>query len=136
EAGDAADEDGSVSDAVNGDASAEEEDGADGADGSSETDGADTLDAADSDVEAASVHDSGMGVPDGETGDAEASSGLIADAAGEADGPGSAEASSYSGNGSCASFDDIDVALDGAHAQDIWVTRLRAKLPAAALAND
>jgi uncharacterized protein (TIGR03382 family) len=36
----------------------------------------------------------------------------------------------------CAGFDDIDVALDGAHPQDVWVTRLRARLPVYALAND
>jgi hypothetical protein len=36
----------------------------------------------------------------------------------------------------CKGFDDLDVALDGAHPQDIWVTRLRAKLPVFALAND
>jgi MYXO-CTERM domain-containing protein len=36
----------------------------------------------------------------------------------------------------CTGFDDIDVALAGAHPQDVWVTRLRANLPFYALAND
>jgi hypothetical protein len=33
----------------------------------------------------------------------------------------------------CLYLDDIDVALDGLHPQDVWVTRLRASLPANAL---
>lgn len=36
----------------------------------------------------------------------------------------------------CADWDDLDVALVGMHASDVWVTRLRADLPNAALAGD
>ena len=35
--------------------------------------------------------------------------------------------------GPCAGFDDLDVALTGLHPSDVWVTRLRALLPRAAL---
>ena len=35
----------------------------------------------------------------------------------------------------CAPFDDIDVALVGLHANDVWVTRLRALLPVDALSE-
>jgi MYXO-CTERM domain-containing protein len=35
----------------------------------------------------------------------------------------------------CAGFDDLDVALVGMHAQDTWVTRMRAILPASALSE-
>ena len=36
----------------------------------------------------------------------------------------------------CDGFDDLDVAIRGLHASDVWVTRLRSFLPAAALAKD
>ena len=36
--------------------------------------------------------------------------------------------------GSCLYLDDLDVAMRGLHPQDVWVTRLRASLPAGALA--
>ena len=38
--------------------------------------------------------------------------------------------------GRCAYLDDLDVAMRGLHPQDIWVTRLRASLPAGALTGD
>lgn len=37
---------------------------------------------------------------------------------------------------SCDSFDDLSVALAGLHPEDVWVTRLRAFLPASALDRD
>ena len=36
----------------------------------------------------------------------------------------------------CAYLDDLDVAMRGLHASDIWVTRLRASLPVGALTGD
>jgi hypothetical protein len=36
----------------------------------------------------------------------------------------------------CCSFDDLEVAALGLHRSDIWLTRLRAELPVAALATD
>lgn len=46
-----------------------------------------------------------------------------------------AELPTGSAEGACAYLDDIDVALRGLHAGDVWVTRLRANLPANALAG-
>lgn len=40
------------------------------------------------------------------------------------------------GVNACAAYDDLDVALTGLHPNDVWVTRLRANLPVAALATD
>jgi hypothetical protein len=38
--------------------------------------------------------------------------------------------------GPCAAFDDLTAATSGLYIGDVWVTRLRAKLPVAALAQD
>jgi hypothetical protein len=35
----------------------------------------------------------------------------------------------------CDQFDDIDVALKGLHPSDVWITRLRAYLPASSLGS-
>jgi hypothetical protein len=59
------------------------------------------------------------------------------DAGGDGSDAGTAKAdagSSPSGGGSCLYLDDIDVALRGLHPEDVWITRLRASLPANALA--
>jgi hypothetical protein len=40
------------------------------------------------------------------------------------------------GNELCCDFDDLEVALGAMHRRDVWLTRLRADLPAAALAVD
>jgi hypothetical protein len=36
----------------------------------------------------------------------------------------------------CCAYDDLEVAVAGMHRQDVWITRLRADLPVAALAQD
>ena len=36
----------------------------------------------------------------------------------------------------CASFDDVDVALRGMRASDVWITKLRAELPSSSLGQD
>jgi hypothetical protein len=41
-----------------------------------------------------------------------------------------------SGEELCCEFDDLEVAIGGLHTQDIWLTRLRANLPAGALDAD
>lgn len=40
------------------------------------------------------------------------------------------------GTEACCQFDDLELARKGLHASDVWVTRLRADLPASALATD
>jgi hypothetical protein len=39
----------------------------------------------------------------------------------------------YTPRGMCKGFDDLDVAMRGLHPRDVWITRLRASLPANAL---
>ena len=41
-----------------------------------------------------------------------------------------------SGDELCCSYDDLQVATFGLHQNDIWLTRLRAELPVAALTTD
>gem|GEM_PF-835474 len=54
--------------------------------------------------------------------------------AGATEDPGSdAHPPNGSGGGACLTMDDLDVATGGLHPQDVWVTRLRASLPANAL---
>ncbi len=93
------------------------------------------------DVVATTDPDAGTdgGAPDAATADADTD-------AGDADG--GADASSTDAGGEdggvactkmvsgCDGFDDLDVGAAGLHAEDVWVTRLRADLPVSALATD
>ncbi len=61
----------------------------------------------------------------------------VADAGTDAELDASTDASTDGGRASpCTGFDDIDVAIRGMQRSDVWVTRLRADLPRAALASD
>jgi hypothetical protein len=69
--------------------------------------------------------DAGM-QPSDASSDAEPEGGSIIDAAPKPD----------AGTDACAAWDDLDTALRGLHGSDVWVTRMRAVLPASALTQD
>jgi hypothetical protein len=71
----------------------------------------------------------------GETGDADAASDASEDVGGEAASPADAAADASSPS-PCAGFDDIEVATLGIDPLSTWLVRMRAHLPAAALATD
>ena len=103
-------------------------------DASSISDGGDAGDASAIDPDAgpdAGDDDGGALADGGDAGDA--GDGTSADGGTEptTDPPGGG--SSPSSNAECLYLDDIDVALRGLHPTDVWVTRLRANLPANAL---
>ncbi|MDB5221035.1 MAG: hypothetical protein JWO86_8962 [Myxococcaceae bacterium] len=62
-----------------------------------------------------------------------ADGGATSDGGSEPTNPNAGDVPSPSSNAECLYLDDIDVALRGLNATDVWVTRLRANLPANAL---
>jgi hypothetical protein len=113
-------------------------------------DAGDTNDASDAteagnDAAAAEAPESGVDAEVDANDASDASTGDVVDAALDAEDAGASDAGDatdaadgreVSSPDPCAGFDDIDVALLGAHPMDVWVTRLRARLPVYALAND
>jgi hypothetical protein len=93
-----------------------------------------TGDAGEVDASTEDAGDTDAGVAD-DAGDGDA--GVADDAGGELADTGAAGASTPvtpPAPSPCAYLDDLDVAMRGLHPQDVWVTRLRASLPANALA--
>jgi Uncharacterized protein conserved in bacteria (DUF2330) len=78
--------------------------------------------------------DAGDGPADAAT-DAPTEGETYGDAGGSSSGdPGTSECNSVAN--ACCSFDDLELAIDGMNRNDVWVTRLRANLPVAALNED
>jgi hypothetical protein len=102
----------------------------DGEAGDAQASDAEAGDAEASDAEAGDAQAS-----DAEAGDAQASDAEAGDAQARDAEAGDAQASDAA-TGACAAFDDLDVAVGRAPASDVWVTRLRARLPVEALATD
>jgi hypothetical protein len=82
-------------------------------------------------LDADAAADEGGASPDGETRDAGQASDASEDASGEAAAEDSGGVASP-----CAAFDDIDVATLGIEPLSMWLVRMRAHLPTAALATD
>ena len=87
----------------------------------------------------AEARDGGLIVGDAgskDAGDASADAGDAGADAGDAGADAGAEAGIDAGSTNQAVCDDLVVATRGLHPQDVWMTRLRANLPAAALSTD
>lgn len=76
------------------------------------------------------------GAPEAQEADAGADAGLDASVDAAPDAPPDAGASCTKTVSGCDGFDDLEVAMRDLHAGDVWITRLRAELPAAALETD
>ena len=102
--------------------------------------GIDTRDASTEDASDASTTDAGdLDAATDDAGDLDAGDASVATDGGNAHDSGTIgtpDAGIYppSDLARCAYLDDLDVAMRGLHAPDVWVTRLRASLPAGALA--
>jgi hypothetical protein len=77
--------------------------------------------------------DGGTGGDGGSASDDDAGTSSDAGSSSGGDGTGTGTGTYPPSDDACAYLDDLDVALHGLHASDVWVTRLRAVLPANAL---